>query len=92
MKIFILAHIDEYIGKQSRSCAAGGRRYKLVQLFLEDNLTLAFEISNVYICWLRTSKYLSFKTIYPYALSYTDGPRFTRIFLRYHSAKMTHFQ
>ena len=48
-KIFILAH-DKYVGKQLLSCAAGGGRYKLVQLLLEDNLTPAIELSNVYMC------------------------------------------
>lgn len=48
--IFLLDHIDEYVGKQSLLCAAGRGRSKLVQLLLGDNLTLAIEISNVYIC------------------------------------------
>lgn len=68
-------YIDEHMGKQSLSCAAGGGRYKLVQLLSEDNLTLAIEISNVHISWLRTSpsKYISFKNIHPYTQIYTDS-------------------
>ena len=49
MKIFLLAHIDEFMGKVTLMRCGGGR-YKLGQLLLEDNVTLAIEISNVYIC------------------------------------------
>lgn len=49
MKTFILSCTDKYKGKWSLPCAARSQRSKLVRL-LEDNLILAIELSNVYIC------------------------------------------
>lgn len=40
-------------GKTVPLLRCGAWEAKLVQLLLGDNLTLAIEISNVYICWLR---------------------------------------
>lgn len=45
MKISIPVHIDKYVEKQSLSHTGRGRRCKLVQLLLEDNLILAVVIS-----------------------------------------------
>lgn len=69
MKISIPVHIDKYVEKQSLSRTGRGRRCKLVQLLLEDNLILAIVISKCLHLLIQNfpAQYVSFKNIHPYA-------------------------